>query len=220
MVIRGGERCTSLAVFWSVHHYFFSHVSTAGRFPPFFPFLFSLLQYASLVVYLMWAKYVTCSECTGVPAPAVLPQTCAKASAAEWDFLWAETSSPASHWLGSVFHHEIHCRLQNKCVCTAKQACQKSICNRHAVLLPSVDFTVSFVVTAVDRDAEIDMSAAMENGKIPSVCQSRTCKYFMVWSLQVSSSKPNKSFLTASSKPVLSLHSTSTSTGITACMFP
>lgn len=49
--------------------------------------LFSLLQYASLVVYSMRAKYVMWSECTGVPAPAVLPQTRAKASAADWDFL-------------------------------------------------------------------------------------------------------------------------------------
>lgn len=64
--------------------------------------LFSLLQYVSLVVYLMRAKYVMWSECTGVAVPAVLPQTRAKASAADWDFLWAETNSLASHWLGSI----------------------------------------------------------------------------------------------------------------------
>lgn len=53
------------------------------------------------------------SECIGAAVPAVLPQTRAKASAADWDFCELKPTVLLPTNLVS-FHHDIHRLLENK----------------------------------------------------------------------------------------------------------
>lgn len=76
--------------------------------------------------------------------------------------------------------------LKIRCVCTAKYAYQKAICNSLAALFLPGDFTISFVVNTFGGDAQVEMCVLMEKRKMMSLW-AILCNSFLVWHVQVAS---------------------------------